>query len=791
MLQIRNRGDQRGGHEHMIRILRALAILSLGFSVLGQQSIASEYMYKKSEVESKKKKNQNRRLLVRYKDSASLNEMDAAHFSAGAYVLKTFDLPENLDLVEVAKGISMNAALEFYREDKNVIYAELDATWHAFMAPPPSDPVDPTDPPEGDQIDPRFSEQWGLDNSGQTGGTADVDINAPEMWEKITGDKNIVIAVIDTGINYNHPDLKNNVWVNPGEIPGNGLDDDGNGVVDDVHGFNAVAAGVEESGAADAAAVGDPMDDHGHGSHCSGVIAAESQNKYGGRGIMQQAQIIGCKFLSADGGGTTSGAIACLDYLRNLKTRAKDPVDIFATSNSWGGGPASQALEDAIKAHQDEGILFIAAASNDSRDNDVVDTYPADYPLANIVSVAATDHNDEKAWFSNFGKRTVHVAAPGVDILSTVLGSDYEKMSGTSMATPFVAGLAGMIKANNPSLSYIQVKNLLMTGGVPVSGLENSTISGRRIRAIDQNGLGSLSCENQIVSGRLSPSVDRLLVPVGATITLSALNINCAEPNGDIVVPLMPSGKKIALSDNGIGIDSAPSDGMYTREWTAEEPGRFQFLFPKNDRVTVNVYDPARMRTYIQSNEEVFNYRHIQGTALNAGDDWVTTIDTPFPIKFGGETQAFDLVTIGSNGALSLTNTDPIDLGNLALPVDKYISLIAPYWDDLNPAASEGDLYYETIGEAPNREFVVEWRNVRHYNSQDAGTFEVVFFENSSDVLFNYLDVDFGTAAVDKGASATVGVQTTLDHSVMIVHNSAVLESNKGIRFKLITPQGR
>lgn len=766
----------------MIKILRGLAILTLGLTTLGLQSRASEYMYKKSEVESKKTKNQNRRILVRYKENTSLNEMDAAHFSAGAYVLKTFELPENLEVVEVAKGISLNAALEYYREDKNVLYAELDAPWHAFMEPPPSEPVDPVDPPEGDRIDPRFAEQWGLDNKGQTGGTIDVDINAPEMWEQFSGDENIVIAVIDTGINYNHPDLRHNVWTNPGEIPGNGIDDDGNGVIDDVHGFNAVVAETEPS----SAAAGDPMDDHGHGSHCSGIIAAEGLNKYGGRGVMPKAQIIGCKFLSADGGGSTSGAIACLDYLRNLKTREKDPVNIFATSNSWGGGPASQALEDAIRAHQEQGILFIAAASNDNRDNDVVDTYPADYPLANIVSVAATDHNDERAWFSNYGKRTVHVAAPGVDILSTVLGSEYEKMSGTSMATPFVTGLAGMIKANNPQLTYIQVKNLLMAGGTPVSSLENITISGRRIRGVDQNGLGSLTCQNQIVSGRLSPSVDRLLVPVGSSITLSALNINCAEPNGDIVVPLMPSRTQLVLDDNGIGIDNAANDGMYTREWVAEAPGRFQFLFPKDDRVTVNVYDPTQMRSYIANNEAEFQYRHIEGTALNAGDDWVATIDTPFPIKFGGETQAFDLLTVGSNGALSVTNTDPIDLNNTALPAEKYISLIAPYWDDLNPAASEGDIYYATVGEAPNREFVVEWRNVRHYNSYDSGTFEVVFFENSSDVLFNYLDVDFGSSTVDKGVSATIGIQTTRDHSVMLGYNSdTVIDSNKSIRFSL------
>lgn len=758
----------------MIKTVKAILGLSVGLAVYSGAIIASEAMSKKAPTETSKKKYSNRRLLVRYKDNVSHYEKEGVHFSVGAYVVKNFELPTNLEVVEVAKGISLDAAQEFYREDPNVLYVEPDYPLYAYMEPPPSEPVDPNDPPNADTIDPKFSEQWGLDNTGQTGGTPDVDINAPELWEQITGDKNIVIAVIDTGINYEHPDLKNNVWVNPGEIPGNNLDDDGNGVIDDVHGFNAVAEN------------GNPMDDEGHGSHCAGVIGAESGNKHGGRGVMQHVQLIGCKFLDANGSGSTSGAIACLDYLKNLKTREKDPVDIIATSNSWGGGPASEALKDAIKAHQDLGILFIAAASNDNENNDESETYPANYPLANIVSVLASDHKDERAWFSNYGKRTVHVAAPGVDILSTVLGSDYEKMNGTSMATPFVTGMAGMIKASRPELNYIQIKNLLMAGGTPVAGLADKLVSGRRLRAIDDNGLGSLSCKDQLVSGRLSPSANRLLVSVGTPVVLSAININCEKPNGDILVPMLPMGKKLKLSDNGTGSDSAANDGMYTREWVAEESGRFQFMFPNEDRVTVNVYDPANMRAYVKVDEPLFNYRTITGTALNAGDDWATTIETPFPIKFGGENQAFDLLTIGSNGALSVTNTHPIELSNTSLPSDKFISLIAPFWDDLNPAAAgDGDVYYETIGNAPNRELVVEWRDVKHYSSSEGGTFQVVFFENSSDILFNYLDVEFGTESVNKGASATIGIQTTKDQILNVAHNQASLTSKQGIRFSL------
>lgn len=754
----------------MVYFSKKFAFLAIAAALAGQQAVGEP-----RDDGGEKNKYQNRRLLVRYKDGTSKNMKDRAHFSVGAYVVKSFDIPKNLEVVEVAKGISLDAALDYYKEDPKVLYAEPDYPLHAFLEPPPKNSTPPEDEPDDKKIDPRYSEQWGLNNEGQTGGTEDVDINAPEMWENIRGDKNVILAVIDTGINYIHDDLKDNIWVNEGEVPGNGLDDDGNGVVDDVHGFNA----LDNSG--------DPMDDHGHGSHCAGVIGAEGQNTVGGSGVMQEATIIGCRFLGADGEGSTSGAIACLDYLRELKTRAENPVDVFATSNSWGGGPSSEALKEAIQAHQDAGILFLAAASNDGDDNDLVMNYPSSYPLANIVAVAATDHNDEKAWFSNYGKRTVHIGAPGVDILSTVLGRDYEEMSGTSMATPFAAGLAGMIKANDPSLNYMQVKNLLMAGGTPIDALAGVTISGRRIRAWDEDGTGSLTCEDQVVSGRLSPARNNILVPVGEKVLLSSININCEKPNGEIEIQLKPGKHEIKLADDGTGIDSAAEDGMYSEEWVAEAPGRYEFTFPGNDVVVITVFDPENLLAYEKMEEAEFNYRQISGTKLDSGDDSVDFIDTPFPIKFGGEDQSFNSITIGSNGALSVTDAKMIEMGNIQLPAEEYNSLVAPFWDDLDPSAGSGGIYYETIGEAPNREFVVEYRDVHHYSSTEGGTFQVVFFENSSDILFNYLDVDFGNAEVDNGASATIGVQTTAERLVEVSYNNPGLKANTAWRFKTVS----
>lgn len=767
----------------MIKYLKAVIVLTLMLSLLEQISLAKNYSPHSFDKRFQKKYG-NRRILVRYNDDAPLVKVDQAHFSVGAYVIKTYNIPHNLDVVEVTKGISMDAALEYYKENKHIKYAEPDYEYKILMGHAPSEPptFNPSeDPPFNPQNpirlhyteDPDFDKQWALHNTGQDDGLLDVDLNGPEMWEELPGDNSIVTVVIDTGINYKHPDLRKRVWVNKGEIPNNGIDDDNNGVIDDYHGFNAIAAN------------GDPMDDNGHGTHCAGIIAAEGGNGIGTVGVNPLGTVMGCKFLSASGNGSTSGAIDCLHYVRDLKTRKENPVNIVATSNSWGGGPPSQALEEAIKEHLQLGILFIAAASNDGLNNDETESFPANYNLANIISVAATDRKDNLADFSNYGKRTVHVGAPGVEIYSTVLGNGYEKIDGTSMATPFVAGLANMIKASNPNLNYTQIKNLILAGGVPNPSLAGKTISGRRIRAIDRNGLGSLSCRDQVITGRLSPSRDRLLVAVGQNVLFSAININCSEPNGSLTVPVSPHGS-LMLSDSGLGLDSALNDGVYSYEWTPAKAGSFKFNFPDNDIVTVNVYDPSSMKAYKTTAEENFNYRYFSGEALHLVDDSVKTISPPFPLKFGGEGSSFDELTIDSNGVMTVTGAQAIGFNNQELPFMKNMTLIAPFWDDLYPGVSNGDVYIATIGQAPKREFVVEWRDVRHYNSLLGATFQVVFFEDSSDILFNYLDVNVGNIGENNGASATVGIQTTKDRYYTYAYDQAKLQDNMGLRFKII-----
>jgi subtilisin family serine protease len=317
--------------------------------------------------------------------------------------------------------------------------------------------------------DPNFNQLWFLHNWRQTGGTPDADMDAPEAWTFTTGSTDIIVAVIDTGVDYNHEDLYPNMWTNPYEIPGNGIDDDNNGYVDDIYGINAINGS------------GNPMDDNDHGTHVAGIIGAVGNNGKGVVGVSWKVKIIACKFLSSSGPGTIADAIECLQYILNLKNRG---IDVKLTNNSWGFYEFfSHALSDAISAHHEAGILFVAAAGNDNNNNDVYPAYPASFTHPNIIAVAATDHNDQLAVFSNYGVESVDVAAGGVYILSTIRSNGYDLLSGTSMATPYVSGLAALIWAKNPCLNHLQVKDIILNNVDPIPALNGKVLTGGRINA--------------------------------------------------------------------------------------------------------------------------------------------------------------------------------------------------------------------------------------------------------------------------------------------------------------------
>lgn len=298
--------------------------------------------------------------------------------------------------------------------------------------------------------DPEFSSLWGQNNTGQSGGTPDADMDLPKAWDSRTTAASVIVGVVDTGIDYTHEDLSANMWQNPGEIPGNGLDDDSNGYVDDVHGIDTFN---NDS---------DPFDDNSHGTHVSGTIGASGNNGIGVNGIAWAAKLMALKFLSSDGWGSTSDAVELINYAINIKSA--NCYQRMILSNSWGGGAYSQALFDAIAAARDAGIIFVAAAGNSGLDTDSSPAYPAGYALDNIISVGASDRNDDAALFSNHGGNSVDLFAPGVSILSTVPDNGYASFSGTSMATPHVTGLAALVWAKYPTSPWTGIKSALLNG---------------------------------------------------------------------------------------------------------------------------------------------------------------------------------------------------------------------------------------------------------------------------------------------------------------------------------------
>ncbi len=319
--------------------------------------------------------------------------------------------------------------------------------------------------------DPSFGSQWALNNTGQSGGVADADIDAPEAWSLTTGSSGVVVGVIDTGVDYTHPDLAANMWHNPGETPGDGLDNDLNGYIDDIYGWDFANND------------NDPIDDAGHGTAVSGIIAAVGNNGTGGTGINWGAQIMALKYLNVVEIGATADATAAVNYATMMRTRYG--VNVRATNNSYGIAGYSQAMRDAIAAAGDAEILFVASAGNTSSNNDVGVVYPANFDPLNVLSVAATTRTDALASFSSYGPTSVHLGAPGAEIFTTRLGGGYRSsFNGTSAAAPMVAGVAALAWSANPYASLEVVRDAILSGTDPLPALAGITISGGRLNAL-------------------------------------------------------------------------------------------------------------------------------------------------------------------------------------------------------------------------------------------------------------------------------------------------------------------
>jgi subtilisin family serine protease len=372
-------------------------------------------------------------VLVRFVPGTPGEAKAAARESVGGATDATFDLVPGLERLRL-RGAGVDHAVAALSHNPNVLYAEPDYVVTASIVP----------------NDTRYGELWGM-----------AKINAPAAWDVSTGSSSFVVGDIDTGIDYTHPDLAANVWTNPGEVAGNGTDDDGNGYVDDIHGWDWVNND------------NNPMDDNNHGTHTAGTVGASGNNGLGVTGVNWHVKIAGLKFLGANGSGSTSNAIKALQYAtaENMKV----------TNNSWGGGGYSQALADAITAAGNAGDLFVAAAGNSSSNNDSAPSYPASYSMDNVIAVASTTSTDGLSSFSNYGATSVDLGAPGSGILSTTPGNTYQSFSGTSMATPHVAGAAALLWAAHPSWTYAQVRDRIFCTAFDIPALAGKTVTGGRL----------------------------------------------------------------------------------------------------------------------------------------------------------------------------------------------------------------------------------------------------------------------------------------------------------------------
>lgn len=443
-------------------------------------------------------------LLVKFKSGISTASSMKTHRSMGADVVRNFAIVPNLYHVRLPDGLSVRDAVTQYMNDASVEYAEPNYIKHASVTTP---------------NDPLFGQQWAL-----------ADIKAPQAWDITRGNSGVIVAVLDTGVDFTHPDLAQNIWTNPGESCSDGIDHDGNGFINDCRGwdFTTCAKFSATTGICTTpkSPGSNPMDNNGHGTHVSGIIGAVGNNATGVAGVQWSGQLMPLKFLNADGDGTVGDEIAAIDYAVSMKNRG---ANIKVMNASFGGPDFSRVEFDAINQANSAGILLAAAAGNESANDDSMPSYPASFgnptdpnlvrlnlnALPNIISVAATDQNDHLAFFSNFGLHSVHVAAPGLNILSTIpfnlppctthpFSANYDFCSGTSQATPHVSGLVGLLYSYYTSFTSSQIRGTILRYVDTLPTLNGLVQTGGRINAF--SALSSLLAPTNLNATASSPT---------------------------------------------------------------------------------------------------------------------------------------------------------------------------------------------------------------------------------------------------------------------------------------------
>ncbi|RYG67650.1 hypothetical protein EON80_13175, partial [bacterium] len=403
-------------------------------------------------------------ILIRVK-SDSTTKVRRFALSTGASTARTYG-STGWQRIKLPANVSVDTAIARFKKQSGVIAAEPNYKLRTLKAP----------------NDPEYKDLFNLERIG-----------ASSAWNVTTGSSEVVVAVLDTGVKYDHPDLAANMWKNPSEVANNGKDDDGNGIVDDVYGYDAYNID------------GNPMDDNGHGTHCAGVIGAVGNNKVGIAGINWKVKIMALKMFGADGSTFSSEAIDCYLYAIAQKKRG---VKLGVISNSWGGLGKAESIRSVMQLAADNGIISICAAGNESTNNDLKYNHPSNDDVTGLVAVGATNNDDVPAGFSNYGKKTVDLFAPGVNVYSTWIGKGraaYNLESGTSMATPHVAGAAALLLSQAPSLTPAALKARLLEAVDVLPQLKNLSVTSGRLSLAKLLSTGIYSVRGTVVDSAKKP----------------------------------------------------------------------------------------------------------------------------------------------------------------------------------------------------------------------------------------------------------------------------------------------
>ena len=523
----------------------------------------------------------------------------------------------------------------------DVVYVEPNYIIHADLTTP---------------NDPSFSSLWGLRNTGQViggqAGTPGADISAASAWDITTGSRANVVAVVDTGIDYNHPDLFANVWSAPTAFTVT-IGTQTISCAAGTHGFNAITNTC------------DPLDDNNHGSHCSGTIGGVGNNGVGVAGVNWTASIMGVKFLNSGGSGSTANAVNAIEFTIQAKQIFGAGANVRVLSNSWGGGGFSQALLDEINRANTNNMLFVAAAGNNGSNNDASPFYPASYNAPNVVAVAATDNRDQKASFSNYGSTTVDLGAPGVNILSTTMGNSYSFFSGTSMATPHVSGAAALV-LSVCSLDTAALKSNLLNNVDPIPALSGITVTGGRLNV----NKALLACGAPTPDFSLSASPASQTVAPGASTTY---NVTVTQSGGfSGTVTFSPSGLPA-----GAGADFSPpsvngsgSSTMTVTTSGATPPGSYTLTITGTSGSLVHSTSVTLVVSGVTPDFSLSAAPSSQTVVRRASTTYTVTV-TPsggfggtvtFSVSglTGGATASFNPTSVNTSGSSTMT----IDAGN-------------------------------------------------------------------------------------------------------------------------------